>query len=448
MAQRSSKVVDPGVRHCPDLACTLQHTSRRHSFSGIKSRNLHLLATLAILVTLSSCGGGGGSTSSSSGTGSSGSGSSGSGSTGSTVNNQVTASVNLGPTNNDADMLFVSVTVCVPGTSTCQTIPNVQVDTGSEGLRILSSELSISLPTMSQGGNPLAECITFADNSYLWGPMATADIEMGGEKASSTPVQIVGDSNFPGAPSSCNSGGPNDGSLTNLGAEGLIGLGVFRQDCGAACAAAVSEVPNQYYSCNSSGICSAASVSLADQLQNPVWVFPQDNNGLLITLPSVASTGAPTASGSVIFGIGTQSNNPLGSAKVYTTDANGNFSTTYQGTAYPGSFIDSGSNGLYFLSASTLGIPECSDNPGFYCPASPVNYTATNIGTNGSTGAVSFTIDNADTLFNTGDSAFNDLGGDNPGSFDWGLPFFFGRTVFIGIESQSSPGGTGPYWAY
>jgi hypothetical protein len=406
-----------------------------------------LVAVLGLaLVTLTSCGGGGTSPSS---TSSSTSGSSGTGTTSSTVNNTAPASVNLGPTDNDADFLFVSVTVCVPGTSTCQTIPDVQVDTGSEGLRILSSALSITLPSMTQSGDPVAECISFGDNSYLWGPLATADVEMAGEKASSTPVQIVGDPNFPGVPAACNTGGPNDGSLSELGANGLIGLGVFRQDCGSACAAAVADVPNQYYTCSSSGICSAASVSLADQLQNPVWVFPQDNNGLLVTLPSIPGTGAATTSGSVIFGIGTQSDNALGSATVYAANDEGYFTTTYLGIAYAGdTILDTGSNGLYFLSASTLGITECSDAPGFYCPPSAVNYTATNTGQNGTSGTVSFTIDNADTLFNTGDSAFNDLGGDNPGGFDFGLPFFFGRTVFIGIESQTSPGGTGPYYAY
>ena len=30
----------------------------------------------------------------------------------------------------------------------------------------------------------------------------------------------------------------------------------------------------------------------------------------------------------------------------------------------------------------------------------------------------------------------------------WGLPFFFGRTVFTAIEGQTTPGGVGPYFAF
>jgi hypothetical protein len=32
--------------------------------------------------------------------------------------------------------------------------------------------------------------------------------------------------------------------------------------------------------------------------------------------------------------------------------------------------------------------------------------------------------------------------------FDWGLPFFYGRRVFLGIEGEASPAGTGPYYAF
>jgi len=117
--------------------------------------------------------------------------------------------------------------------------------------------------------------------------------------------------------------------------------------------------------------------------------------------------------------------------------------------AYSTSFIDSGSNGYFFLNATTTGIPDCTDQTGFYCPTSTQNLTATTEGTNGVSGTVNFSVANADTLFaNASDFVFGDLGGLAPNSFDFGLPFFFGRNVFVAIENKSTPGGTGPYWAY
>ena len=35
-----------------------------------------------------------------------------------------------------------------------------------------------------------------------------------------------------------------------------------------------------------------------------------------------------------------------------------------------------------------------------------------------------------------------------PIQFALGIPFFFGRNVFTAIEGQTTPGGTGPYFAY
>jgi len=328
------------------------------------------------------------------------------------------------------------------------------VDTGSEGLRILSSVINLTLPQVNDAsGNQLAECITFADNSFVWGPVASADVQMAGEKASSVPIQVIGAPGFPAAPSACNASGSNNDTVAKLGANGILGIGPFQQDCGSACSGSVSQVPKMYFSCPGA-VCSVASAPLMSQLQNPVWLFPQDNNGVLISLPQVGPTGAPTVAGSLIFGIGTQSNNALGSAQVYTTDDVGDFTTTYNGTRYPKSFIDSGSNGLFFLDAAALastGIVDCTGgNAGYYCPPSTVSLTATNTGANGVSAPVTFSIANAATLFNTGNnSAFNDLGGENAGGgFDWGLTFFFGRNVFTGIEGQPSPGGQGPYWAY
>jgi len=127
---------------------------------------------------------------------------------GSTVNNTQALQVNLGPDNNYPNGLFTDVTICVPGTSSCQDIPNVLVDTGSFGLRLLESQVTITPPqTTDSSGNVLQECIMFADGSYVWGPVATADIQMAGEKASAVPIQLISASNMPAAPSSCSSGG-------------------------------------------------------------------------------------------------------------------------------------------------------------------------------------------------------------------------------------------------
>jgi len=375
------------------------------------------------------------------------------------LNNTKTLHVNMGPDNvYGPNGLFTDVMICVPRTSSCQDISNVLVDTGSYGLRLLSSEVTLTLPETTQSGNVLQECVSFADGAYTWGPVATADIQMAGEKASAVPIQLISASEING-PSSCTSGtrGTNANTVQALGANGILGVGPFQQDCGAGCAG--SSPRAQYYTCPNS-VCAPATVALTSQLQNPVWLFTQDNNGVLISLPSVPASGALTVSGSMIFGIGTTSNNALGSAQLYTTDGCGNISTTFNGTTYSdtstsclgGTFFDTGSQGLYILDATTLNVPECPKHIPFYCPASTMNFTATNTGMNGTSAQVSFSIANADTIFGSNNAVLNNLAGanvGNSGSFDWGLPFFLGHNVFVGIEEQNSPTGVaGPYWAF
>jgi hypothetical protein len=360
--------------------------------------------------------------------------------------NEQPIEVNSGPQGNYTNGLFTSITVCVPGTTDCQTIPDVLVDTGSYGLRILGSALTISLPGQTSGGNAVAECAFFVD-SFTWGPVATADVEMAGEVANNVPVQIVGEPGFLSPPLACTNGGlsPAD-TLEALGANGLLGVGPLIQDCGSACASGSASTA-EYFVCTSS-TCSATSQSLATQVQNPIALFSQDNNGLAVSLPAIGADGAPTASGSLIFGIGTQSNNGLGSATVYTLNSLGEFTTTYGGVSYD-SLLDTGSNALFFLTPGVTGIPECSgETAGLYCPTSTLSLSAQNVGINGASGTVTFNIANADSLFSTSNFAFNNLGGISSDFFDWGLPFFFGRQVFVAIEAQQTPSGPGPYFAY
>jgi len=138
-------------------------------------------------------------------------------------------------------------------------------------------------------------------------------------------------------------------------------------------------------------------------------------------------------------------------------DANGYVTTTYpvKGTSYS-SYLDSGSNALFFLNATTASIKQCSGAlKDFYCPSSTLSLTATLAGTGGASATVSFSVGNAST-FDGRYFAFDDLAGPMPGfptdtsvpAFDWGLPFFFGRNVATAIEEQVTPGGTGPYFAF
>jgi hypothetical protein len=355
--------------------------------------------------------------------------------------------VNSGPTNNYFNGAFTSVTICAPGQSTgCQTIDGVLVDTGSSGLRVLSSVLTVRLPQQTgAGGAPTVECTQFLDG-FTWGPVQTADIKLAGEQAGSVPIQVIGEQAFPNIPAACSSAGTPEDTLDALGANAILGVGLFKQDCGLACTFVGSSNPGVYYACPATG-CQPTAVSLANQVQNPVALFAGDNNGVVIQLPAVAAGGAVSVTGSLVYGIGTQSNNALGTAKVLTVDPDGNITTIYAGRPYPGSFLDSGSNGIYFLDAASTGLPLCSDNKSFYCPMALQSFSATNQGANGVSLPALFNVGNADTL-NANFNAFNEIAGPNAGSFDFGLGFFFGRSVFTAIETQSTPGGVGPYFAY
>jgi hypothetical protein len=316
---------------------------------------------------------------------------------------------------------------------------------------VLGSALAISLPKQTDAnGNSIANCVQYQDASFNWGPVETADVTLGSEKANSIPIQVIENTNAP-VPDACSNGFSNADTQASLGANGILGIGNYAQDCGPACTT-TSGNPGVYFACSAAS-CQVANEALASQLQNPVSMFPTDNNGVILQFPSVSETAA-SLTGSVIFGIGTQSNNALGTAKVFTLNNNGYFAVTFNGQTDSQSFIDSGSNGYFFADSSITQCGKSDVASGFYCPNTPPNLSAINQGANGVSGTVSFAVGNADTLFssNPNDAVYSTLAGPqlpaSSGSFDWGLPFFYGRKVFVAIESASTPGGLGPYWAY
>jgi len=344
---------------------------------------------------------------------------------------------------------YVSVTLCQPGTTTCATIDHVIVDTGSSGLRVAASALPpalrTSLPTVNAGsGAPAGQCAHFA-SGVSWGSVRQADVRLGSETASGISIQLVNDPTFAGIPGACSSRGDNIGA-GGWSANGILGVGFFTQDCGVACV--VSASPAVYFGCTG-GNCTSSTMPLASQVSNPVASLPTNNNGVVMVLPSVPAGGVAGVTGSLVLGIGTQSNNQLGSARVLAADARGFFTTIYRGTAYTESFIDSGSNGLFFTDPT---LPLCGD---FYCPGSPVTLTATNVGANGVSTTESFLVDNVAALPREATAAHLagdvlDVNGNRVlrDTFDWGLPFFFGRSVFVARSGANTPYGIGPYWAY
>ncbi|MBN3802085.1 DUF3443 domain-containing protein [Paraburkholderia sp. Ac-20336] len=416
-------------------------------------------AALAALIVSACGGGGGGSGGASSTANSANSGNSTASSSSPTVTNtspapQVLAANAVRVTvdsgvSNVPNMPFVSITICAPGTSDCQTIDHVLVDTGSWGVRVFASQLpaSMNLPPQKDGaGNLVAECMQFFDG-YTWGAVKLADLRIAGETAASLPVQVI-DPNYASLPADCAAVGASRNTPAALQANGILGIGVFKHDCGGNCVQ--QAIPATYYGCGASG---CTSIPLAEnyQVANPVPYFTTDNNGSVLSLPTV-NGGAPSVSGQLVFGIGTQSNNALGNAQVIgVSPSNGTFTTVQNGTTYSHSILDSGSTGLFFQTSS---MQACaSPNSAYYCPGSTQQLSAMIEGVNGVTSAVTFGVANATSVAQTynGDAALPLLAGPafvTSAVFDWGLPFFYGRNVYAAIEQQGTPGGTGPYVAY
>jgi hypothetical protein len=410
----------------------------------------NLVAAVIGMFCVVGCGGGGGTT----------------GTTGATSEPNVQAvTVDSGPaaiatSNNPAvNTLYTTVRICVPGTSTCQDIDHIQVDTGSSGLRILSTVLTLSLPLQKDSnGNVIAECVHFVDGSS-WGPLRQADIKIASETASSMAVHIIGDAAYPTIPTGCvGTGGTAENTVTAFGANGILGVSPFIQDCGPGCTQAGGAT---YFICTSSTACTDSGMPLAMQLTNPVTAFATDNNGVIIELPAVTGTAA-SVSGSLIFGIGTQGNNGLGSAKVLMLDGTGSLTTDYQTQTLTQSFIDSGSNAYYFPDSTITVCAQGSHAPGFFCPGTTLNLSANLVGTNSVSLSVNFSVGDANGLFSTNSTvaAAASLGAPSTSvsangstfsgtnTFDWGLPLYFGRNVYTAIETKNTSAGMGPYFAF
>lgn len=348
---------------------------------------------------------------------------------------------------------IVSVTVCLSNGS-CQTIGNVLVDTGSYGLRLSSSALSLPVSYETRSGSTVWECAQFGSGD-AWGPVSPLYVTLSGlTTTGSVPVQIVVGGSASNTPASSGCNGVSSNILSG-GINGILGVGLSVYDGG------------EYDLCTSastSSSCPSVDVSIpsSETVSDPVAAFGSDNNGVSLSFPSVPAGGSSSVTGTLSFGVGTNTDNTPGSSvSFYGASTCAYIATSFNGTTYgsysscpvsnsTSSFLDSGSNGLFFPDSS---ITRCGS---WYCPSSTVTLNATISGSNGSGGAdtasITFEIANPElnssSYFYTGVLAAPELGGSISGSFDWGLPFFFGRTVYVIFSGFSSTLGTGPGWGF
>ena len=376
---------------------------------------------------------------------------------------------------------YVAVTVCVPNSNpqSCQTIDNIMIDTGSVGLRLFSQVVSVALPPAP--GPPTFECEGFGAG-YAWGQVVLASLTLAQEPPVTVPIQLITPAPLPSGTPACNF---NRDVLTPSGAgfNGILGLAPFANDTLS------TKLSSDYLTCTASGCtCAAGTAACAGAngnptlVPNPIFQVPvasnatkADSNGVIIDLSGVSGNGngATGVVGSLFLGIGTNSpwNDPTyltvennltltnkcphpNCQTPITTIVGTNYivQTVFNGAQYSGP-VDTGSNAYYFPDGS---LPVCSAPQNFYyCLATPTILSATVLSSSGSSSAVQFWVANGSTLINSRNSAFSNLGGSfGPLFFDWGLPFFYDRFVYIVYASAIGNDGTisiqwqPPLWAY
>ncbi len=380
--------------------------------------------------------------------------------------NTVTVTVDSGPAAAPMQVnhAYVTVKVCVPGSKTqCANIDHVQLDTGSWGLRLVGSVLASQKLALAAetdaSGRTVEECATFTSGSQTWGPVVQADVYLAGEIAIKLPIQIMDDTNAGAAPpSNCGGGVPTNlaNFVASFGANGLLGVGVLAQDCGSACVSGAAPAPQPgYFGCGAGTPCVPVGVPLNEQVTNPVAFFATDNNGVIVTMPKlVNANGDSMVQGTLTFGIDTQTDNalPASGLTVLGVNAAGDFNVAYNGAMGLPGRIDSGA-GTYFFDAPSLTNQGCIGQwAGYYCPVPApliVSAVISGVGANNGNSTINFAVDNPNNGFVTTASAFIGLAtGASSVRFDFGMPFFYGRSVYIGINQRTSGTYTGPYNAF
>jgi hypothetical protein len=257
---------------------------------------------------------------------------------------------------------------------------------------------------------------------------------MGTMSVNQVPIQVLSDPNFASATTPTTTGtttsvcanATSSASEQQFGAKGVLGVGLFKNDT------------QLYYACTSS---SCTRVTPPQQVANPVAALASDNNGVILSLPAVSSVQT-SATGVLTFGLDTQSDNALDGYTVLPASSSGDITATMNGSSYPASFIDSGSN-AYFLDLPSLPL----DSSGFYAPTQPLSYPTTlSAGSASYASSVTVATAGSQTL---GTAVFPYLAAPSgtTRALDLGLPYFYGKSIAYAIDGATTLHGTGPYYA-
>uniref|UniRef100_E6QSZ8 DUF3443 family protein n=1 Tax=mine drainage metagenome TaxID=410659 RepID=E6QSZ8_9ZZZZ len=337
---------------------------------------------------------------------------------------------------------YVTVRIC-DASNNCQNIDHVMVDTGSYGLRLFASAVTLNLQpettTPSGGGSqPVGECASFV-SSYTWGPVRKATVMLNGESAASIPVQIIADSTFASVPTSCsNNAGPSISTVQDLGANGILGVGLFKHDGGS------------YYACSGSSGTSCVSVTLAasSQVVNPVAAFSSaDNNGVILSLPSVPATGQQSATGTLTFGLDTQADNALAGFSIVPADSSGYISSNFNHQAFTQTYIDSGSNFNFLI--LTGGYP--TDSNGNYTPPNPVSFPmslSSPVSANSASSVFYLDPQPQSFTFNAYPGLASNYGVVLSSQADLGASWLYGHSVAYAINGNTLVEGTAPFYGF
>lgn len=359
--------------------------------------------------------------------------------------NHVSIVVGEGNTNN---LPSITVTVCQPYTTICQTFDKILLDTGSIGLKINKSLFSgVNLPSINQIGTglPIAQCNLYG-SGYLFATANYADVYIGGEKASNIPIQIIDDGDQASVPTSCSSQGAYV-DFHVLGMNGIIGVNpmVYLSNS--------DSYTNYTYVC-SNGNCSEinSGIPVTYLNVNPVSKFSRDNNGEKISLPSVDPYSESPVYGTLTFGLNTKSNNQLPANVNSLRGDPSNPIGMFLGVSadYPFTTLyDTGTNYLYFY---TDQIQPCTNGAFyFYCPDSTAiwNSYVFSYDAIGDYFLLEFPIGPIEPIIDNYYPVLPQFGTYAPAGYGlYGLPFFLGKDVYIGFTGYTTSMGDGPTWGF